>query len=211
MPEFCTCGAELPPDARFCHRCGKPQRAEILEIAEPPAPPPPPEIPVLPAARFPGINFHNPIAVRVGLTMASIAALLTWLPLIQVGFAIWWLAAGFFSVYLYRRRTGEWLTVGSGVRLGWVTGVLTFVIMTVLVTVTLVPLALRDGGLAALYQEQLRSMQGNQAAIEQAMQALKSPTVLVIGIVSTLLFMFAIITCLCTAGGALGAKMMRRE
>ena len=28
MPEFCTCGAELPPDARFCHRCGKPQREE---------------------------------------------------------------------------------------------------------------------------------------------------------------------------------------
>ena len=23
--EFCTCGAQLPPDARFCHKCGKPQ------------------------------------------------------------------------------------------------------------------------------------------------------------------------------------------
>src|ERR1017187_9471093 len=26
MPEFCTCGAQLPPDSLFCHKCGKPQR-----------------------------------------------------------------------------------------------------------------------------------------------------------------------------------------
>ena len=25
VPEYCTCGAQLPPDARFCHKCGKPQ------------------------------------------------------------------------------------------------------------------------------------------------------------------------------------------
>ena len=212
MPETCTCGAELPPDARFCHRCGRPQREDVLEIVEPQAPPPPMALPVTPVVtRGPGVNFHNPIAVRVGLTMASAAALLTWLPLIQVGFAVWWLSAGFFSVYLYHRRTGEMLTVSSGVRMGWVTGVLTFVIMTVLLTLTLVPLALRGGGLAAVYQEQLRSMQGSDAAIQQAMKALNSPAVLVIGIVSTLLFLFAVITCLCTAGGALGAKMMKRE
>jgi len=26
MPDNCTCGAELPPDSLFCHKCGKPQR-----------------------------------------------------------------------------------------------------------------------------------------------------------------------------------------
>ena len=30
MPEFCSCGAQLPPDALFCHKCGKPQR-DIVE------------------------------------------------------------------------------------------------------------------------------------------------------------------------------------
>jgi predicted amidophosphoribosyltransferase len=39
MPEFCTCGAELPPDARFCHRCGKPQREEIEPETVAPIPP----------------------------------------------------------------------------------------------------------------------------------------------------------------------------
>ena len=39
VPEFCTCGAQLPPDARFCHKCGKPQY-DYPGVEEPePAPP----------------------------------------------------------------------------------------------------------------------------------------------------------------------------
>jgi len=209
MPEFCSCGTELPPDARFCHRCGKPQREEVIpETVAPPAVPPP----IVPAAAsLPGVSFHNPIAVRIGLTMASAAALLTWLPLISLGFAIWWIAAGFFSVYLYHRRTGQLLTVSGGIRMGWVTGVLTFVIMTVLFTATLVPLAMNSGGLGAFYQQQLRDMKWNEASLQQAMKVLNSPAGLATGILSSLLFFFAIITLFCTAGGALGAKVGRRQ
>ena len=120
MPEFCTCGAELPPDARFCHRCGKPQREEIVpETVEPPenapalvtgAPPRPATAPI-PQARPPRVNFHNNTAVRIGLLMAGsgVAAERACLP--------WSLGsggpgdlvddrAGFLSVYIYRRRTG---------------------------------------------------------------------------------------------------------
>lgn len=209
MPEFCSCGTELPPDARFCHRCGKPQREEVIpETIGPPAPLPPV---AGPPASLPGVSFHNPVAVRIGLTMASAAALLTWLPLISLGFAIWWIAAGFFSVYLYHRRTGELLTVSGGIRMGWVTGVLTFVIMTVLFTATLVPLAMNSGGLGAFYQQQLRNMQWNEANLQQAMKMLSSPAGLATGILSSLLFFFAIITLFCTAGGALGAKVVGRH
>ncbi len=38
MPDFCTCGAQLPPDALFCHKCGKPQREIAPVAAEAPAP-----------------------------------------------------------------------------------------------------------------------------------------------------------------------------
>src|SRR5258706_16455256 len=31
VPERCTCGAQLPPDALFCHKCGKPQREDLIE------------------------------------------------------------------------------------------------------------------------------------------------------------------------------------
>src|SRR4051794_8860906 len=129
MPDFCTCGAQLAPDSLFCHKCGKPQR----EVAEPeivtqPIPPPPlPEAPPSPASL--PLNFHNPVAVRVAATVALIATLLSWIPALNI---ILWLAAGFFAVYLYRRRTGVFLNVRAGVRLGWITGVLMFVITTVI-------------------------------------------------------------------------------
>ncbi len=118
MPEFCTCGAQLAPDSLFCHKCGKPQR-EVLE----PEPEPEivvdvvaaPAVPDVPPATLP-LNFHNPVAVRVAFTVALIATLLSWIPALNV---ILWVAAGFFAVYLYRRRTGVFLNVRAGVRLGW--------------------------------------------------------------------------------------------
>jgi hypothetical protein len=213
MPDFCTCGAELPPDARFCHRCGKPQREEVIpETVERQAAIAAAAAPVLAtAASLPGVSFHNPIAVRIGLTMGSAAALMTWLPIIQFGFAIWWILAGFFSVYLYRRRTGHLLNVASGLRMGWVTGIMTSAILTVLIALSLVLVALRSGGLPAFYQEQLRTMQWDESNIQQAVKALNSPAVLVTSIMSFLLFVFAIVTFFCTAGGALGAKFGGRE
>src|SRR2546427_9063086 len=75
MPDFCSCGAQLPEDARFCHKCGKPQREEIV-VEQPPSPLPA-AAPALDAAAWPGApSFHHPVAVRVGLFVASIATFL---------------------------------------------------------------------------------------------------------------------------------------
>jgi hypothetical protein len=41
------------------------------------------------------------------------------------------LAGGFFSVFMYQRRTGFSLSVGSGARMGWITGIFCSVIMLV--------------------------------------------------------------------------------
>src|ERR1044071_8323555 len=65
VPEFCTCGARLPEDARFCHKCGKPQRDEPLMVEE--ARPPPPFPRDVPVVLAPPIGFHNGPAVRIGL------------------------------------------------------------------------------------------------------------------------------------------------
>src|SRR5438552_13672559 len=102
MPEYCTCGAQLPPDSRFCHKCGKPQREEVV-VEQPPSPPPLNFI--APAAKPLAPSFHNPIAVRVGLFVASFAALLC--VLLPFGCVIWLPSAGFIAVYLYSRRTGQ--------------------------------------------------------------------------------------------------------
>src|SRR5579872_719709 len=66
VPDVCTCGAKLPPDARFCHKCGKPQRDEPVVMEEVLSPPPLPftELPAPITAR---ISFHNGLAVRAAL------------------------------------------------------------------------------------------------------------------------------------------------
>src|SRR5258708_21315931 len=67
MPDFCSCGAQLPEDARFCHKCGKPQREEI--VVEPPPAPPAAAAPPAPgdAAAWPRApSFRHPLAWRVG-------------------------------------------------------------------------------------------------------------------------------------------------
>lgn len=214
MPEFCTCGAELPSDARFCHRCGKPQREEaILESLEQAPAAQPPPTPVPPRIPHVGLNFHNPTAVRIGLLMASIGSFLSALPILAaglIGLAVWWLTAGFLSVYFYRRRTGEFLTVDSGLRMGWITGLLGSAITSVLVAVSLVPIA-RGGGIARMYEQQMRKMSVSDPSVEQAIKILQSPGGMVAFVAVALLFSFAIITFLCTAGGALGAKLVGRE
>ncbi|HXN49469.1 MAG TPA: zinc ribbon domain-containing protein, partial [Bryobacteraceae bacterium] len=122
MSDYCTCGAELPPDARFCHKCGKPQREELVIVEEPPAAPPPPP-PV--AAPIP-IGFRNPLAFRVGFLSALMALLLTFL--LTPGLPLWLTAAGFLGVYLYRARSGETFSTRNGARMGWLTGVLAFLV-----------------------------------------------------------------------------------
>jgi hypothetical protein len=136
MPDICTCGAQLPPDALFCHKCGKPQR-EIVEVepAERPAAAPPPMTsealadPVVAAA--PAL-FQSRLAMNIGLKVALGATLFFFLPYVN------WLVGGFFSVFLYRRRTGQRLNMESGVRIGWITGLLMFPMFALLFTGVLV-------------------------------------------------------------------------
>lgn len=213
MPEFCTCGAQLPPDARFCHKCGKPQQEEPASEAAPPDTNPLSPVPgrTSSAAALEkdaplALNFRNPVAVRVGLTLASVATLLSSLPWLSYGGFIWLFSAGFFSVYLYRRRTGQPLTVRSGARMGWITGVLSFVIITILFTISIV--AMRTGDLAGLYRERMPVQDRN---MEQALQLLQSPGGLASILLLSLLVMFVLITSICTAGGALGAKIAGKD
>jgi hypothetical protein len=142
--------------------------------------------------------------------MAGIASLLSALPAMALGLAglaIWWVTAGFLSVYVYRRRTGQFLTVDSGLRMGWITGLLGATITSVVFTVSVVPL-IRGGGIASLYEQQFHKMYGNDANVQQALKILQTPSGLALVVVFALLFFFLIITFLCTAGGALGAKLV---
>jgi hypothetical protein len=187
MPDFCSCGAELPPDALFCHKCGKPQR-ELPEVAAEE-----PSIIVLPApetqplpAPVP-LNFSNPLALKIALLVAMGATILFFLPYVN------WLAAGYFAVFLYRRRTGYAINVGAGVRLGWITGLFTFPLAAVFYAAVFYVINIA----AAL--PQFRS----EPRFQELLGLLRSWS----DVAALLLQLFILTTCLSMAGGALAAKL----
>ncbi len=210
VPDFCTCGAQLPEDARFCHKCGKPQYdyPGIQEEETAPvelAPPPPVAAP--PAVLE--ISFHNRLAVRTGFLAAVTGVLLSLFPLpfpfarLMIGL----LAAGFLAVFLYTRRTGQMLSIRSGVRMGWITGIFCFVLISMLMSAVLVAIS-KQGGLANYVKSQ---MPPNDARADTVAQALSDPATLVGGMLFALILFFIILTALPMIGGALGAKVLAKE
>ncbi|HUB78491.1 MAG TPA: zinc ribbon domain-containing protein [Bryobacteraceae bacterium] len=208
MPDFCSCGATLPPDAVFCHKCGKPQREitvpEIQPPPETPAPAPTPFVPPAPRLEAVPLNFRNPIAVRIALLVAFTATVLGFvLPLLN------WLAAGFFAVYFYCRKTGLQLNVGGGMKLGWITGLLMFGPWAMIFLAEQLPAA-RSGKLASMIQEQMtRSLPASDPAVQQLTGFLQSGPGIAAAIAFSLIALFFFIIGLSVAGGALGAKMAK--
>ncbi|HVX67015.1 MAG TPA: zinc ribbon domain-containing protein [Bryobacteraceae bacterium] len=206
MPDFCTCGAELPPDARFCHKCGKPQREEVLPeeipVQEPPAPPPP-----APPVRLP-ISFRNPLALRVGFFTALLSLFLNLLLILACPF--WLTAAGFLGVYLYHRRTGEVFTVRSGARMGWITGVLSFVLSSVpLVFVYVEQVTAPD--YVAHMREQMGRFPFPPGFEEQMIASVQTPAGIITQVVILLVMLFVLFTLFPLLGGALGAKVLGKD
>ena len=214
VPEFCTCGAQLPPDARFCHKCGKPQY-DYPGLDEPePAPVMLPvevaTLPQPPSVQFSAeIGFHNRLAVRIGFIAAltAVFVFLVPLPFPFLRLLIAFVAGGFFAVFLYSRRTGQMLSIGSGARMGWITGIFSFTMLSVLFAVVMVKIS-NDGGLAKYLLSQLPP---NDARSESVAQAFNDPAMLVVLVLLSLGMLFIVLTALPIIGGALGAKVLEKE
>jgi hypothetical protein len=151
---------------------------------------------------------HNSLAVRIAFLVGGVAFLLILLPLPPYVGMVWLLGAGYVSVMLYRRRSGQPLTVRGGARMGWITGLACFVIFTVIFTFCFVAVTylFREGG-AAAYFAQLRALGMPEQSIEkikQAVQFFENPA----GIAAVLLWFFVTFTGLVAIGGAIGAKIL---
>lgn len=208
MPEYCSCGAQLPPDARFCHKCGKPQFDY---------PSPEPEETVAPVIEIPvkktgeEISFRNRTAVRTGFTVAVAAFLLTLMPLPPPLQLLWFplcpVVAGFGSAYLYQRRTGQRLGVENGARMGWITGIFEFILMLTFFCIVIISVSNQNGGLSGY----LKQNSGQLPNIDQLTKALADPTTLIGSLVFALILFFFMFTLLPMVGGALGGKVFDRE
>lgn len=143
-------------------------------------------------------SFGNPVAIKIAFFVAGIGTLLSFLPYIN------FFGAGFFAVFFYRRRTGRALNMESGVRMGWITGVIMFVFLGVLL-ISWVLLMRAAGGMAVLPPQIRDSV--DPRVIEGLNRLIQSGS----AVIATLVEMFVFTTLLSMAGGALGAKMVGRS
>jgi len=212
VPDFCTCGVQLPPDARFCHKCGKPQYDYPGLVEEAPAPPPLPIVQPAVAAPPPEISFHNRLAVRIGFFVALMLFIpfvfLQLIPFVPLLIAF---LAGFFAVHRYCRSTGHSLSIRSGARMGWITGIFSFGIVAVFITFIMAVASTQAPNV-----DRLREFQGpffhlSAEQIDAVAKLFQDPVSLAQTIAAMLLMFFVILTALPMLGGALGAKVLYKE
>lgn len=214
MPERCTCGAQLPPDALFCHKCGKPQR----ELLEPdPEPDPVTETPVItaPLAAAPitpapaPIGFHNGTAVRVAL-LAGVLSIVIWgvggriAP--PVFFPVWMILSGMLTAFLYKLRTGQRLSAIGGARLGWISGIFGLVIIAILFGVFAAAMV-NDPATASSIRQQFAQSGQPGADFDTFVKELRSPSTWLL----VLPLFFLLFTILSAFGGAIGARLLDRD
>lgn len=203
MQARCTCGAILPEDARFCHKCGKPQFDEDIERLAAQEAGPPAQQSVLPAPPAPArIGFGNSRAVLV--TMATAACSLVLLCAAAViapilGPLILCLA-GFMAVRFYKRRTPEPVSPGGGAFLGLMTGLWLFLVLAICAAVTSIYISSPDG------REMLRA---SMPKVPEVAKMLDNPHQFLMGILMGLIPTFFIATISAAFGGLLAARSSR--
>lgn len=175
----------------------------FVEEAEPP--PPLPAIDVAPPTPV-RIGFHNGLAVRVALMAGALGlclfVLLGQLPGLQVMAVLAPIASGVFAVHLYKRRSGQRLSMANGAHLGWLSGIFGFLITTLLFTAFAVMLT--NPELADAVRQQAGA---TKPEVVQALKEIQTAA----GISKALLESFVFLTLLPTFGGSLGAKLLDRD
>jgi hypothetical protein len=114
-------------------------------------------------------------------------------------------------VFLYCRKTGTRLDVSAGVKIGWITGLLTYGFAAIVFAATLIPDAL-SGKLGTTMLEQMKNFSAQDPnMVAQMTHLIQTTQGMVMLVLFALAFLFVFVTCLSMAGGALGAKMVGRS
>lgn len=209
MQPRCTCGAILPDDARFCHKCGKPQfeedAARISAQQAPEAVQAPLEPVTVSGTSLAAISFKNSRAVVISLIVAA-GTMVGFLPVAYLApalFPLFLCAMGFVTVRLYKGRSTEPMTAGAGARLGWMTGLWLFAIFAVFLAL---------GAIMFMNPQVWQQFQETAARTPQgAAVSSMSQHEVIVQLLVMFPFCFFLFTLLSGLGGMLGAKFPLRK
>ena len=140
------------------------------------------------------VNFRNMDAVKTSLMAAVLATFLFFIPYLN------WLVAGYFAVFFYRRRTRQSVNLVAGVRIGWLTGLMTFAILAALMYFS--ALVLRSPGV----MDMVKVLAQKDNSVQQMVGILQNGQQM-LGLLAT---MFVFVTFLSMTGGLLGAVLTGR-
>lgn len=207
MEQRCTCGASLPEDARFCHKCGKPQYEEDIarlaaeQTAAAPTPKPAAVEPAHAAAR---IGFGNLRAVLITMAVAALSLVLLCAAAIVAPLfgPIILCAAGFAAAKFYKKRTVEPLSPGGGAFLGLMTGLWLFLVIAICAAITSVYVASPEGR---------ELMKAAMPRMPEVAKLLDDPHQFLVSILEGLVPMFFIATISAAFGGLLAARTSARR
>jgi hypothetical protein len=208
----CTCGAQLPDDARFCHRCGKPQFEEDLariqaEEQRAAAPPEPPTS--VPQATK--IDFGNKRALFVSIAVALFTLVIFTTGSVLIPSALLILPlfcfAGFTASRWYIKQTGQLITPQGGARLGFMTALWAFLVVAIFSVVFAIFISNPE------WREELISLLSSQqsAAAKQMSELLRDPRQSIIVLLGGLLVNFCLFTFPSMLGGMLGVRFSTKK
>jgi hypothetical protein len=209
----CTCGATLPDDARFCHRCGKPQFEEDAARWQHVDPVVPVVAPPIGKSKEGKIDFGNRRAVFVSIAVSMLTLFVFTMTSVAVPFAASILLlplfcfSGFTAARLYIKQTGEEITAQSGARLGFMTALWAFLVVVILCVFLAVFVS------NAQARDQLVSIvssQGNPAA-QEIVKMLQDPRRFILLLMGELLVNFCLFTFPSMLGGMLGVRYSAKK
>lgn len=216
MEGYCTCGARLVDDARFCHRCGRPvtveaareeEERERLEREQAQAQPA-----SAPAGELGEGADARPLRADLVLRAGWAAAVLSQLGMMAAGLAgaqalapLVLLFGGGYAVHLYRRRSGSALNVLQGMRLGWFAGLFSFVLVLIFFTLSVAVISSNRDVLKAAAESAPAGGIAREA-VEQLQRTMEKPA----DMLGQLAVSFVFLTVCSAAGGAIAARVFAR-
>ena len=207
--DICDCGwSPIPHGASFCPGCGKPLTEVARESERQANSFQRPREAEEDSGLVDRVTFGTPGALRSCYWSAAFAAIIMSLPYASLLCFIVYPGAGFYSVHSFRRQTGRRVTLRAGAKLGFLTGVITFALLLILMTIaSSMP---GSPGLSGTLDElEAAFEQQNEPQLVDQVQALRGdPTALAFVALIGLSVVFCLTTTFSTAGGALGAKVL---